>query len=164
MTAKEPPMTRKYYLRWLVLVAILISGVTIPAIFLLNQPLYGMCPNRQFIVSHVYLPDHDQVISENSQDFFHRPYSQMGEVIAKDKSLFIAFATYGPSGRTIEGIAMSFPNGKQYLVGLSLSGFVIDRDISILYPLENSIQRGDIVDLTIYFPNNQLCLWSGVVG
>ncbi len=160
MSGKEPPMTKKYYLRWLVLVAILISSVTFTAVLLLNQPLYGMCPNRQFKVSHVYLPNHDQVISENSRNFFYHPYSEMGDVIPKDQSLFIAFATYGQQGRRIEGIAIY----DQYLVGRQLSGWVIDQDISILYPLDQSIQRGDNLDVTIYFPNNQLCFWSGVVG
>ncbi len=160
MSSKEPPMTRKYYLRWLVLVAILISSVTFTAVLLLNQPLYGMCPNRQFKVSHVYLPNHDQVISENSRNFFYYPYNEMGDVIPKDQSLFIAFSTSGRYGRAITFLQVTNEDGLNG-GGIDLK---IDNDISILFPLRESIERGEIVHLTLGFLNSDACFWSGVVG
>lgn len=148
---------------------ILTLGVTLVVSYLVlqNGERYGLCPGGGMSITKAYLPKHDQVISPNSKNYFHHPYSAMGDVIPKDRALFIAFATYSPANRAITTIAFLRDRLIQeqgpFAGDFNNTRFDIDRDISILFPSIVSLNVGEPITLHIHFQNANQCIWRGVV-
>jgi hypothetical protein len=127
-----------------VVVGAIVAGAGIGgALYGSGFPDYGRCANNTFKISHVYKPDHDQVISENSKNYMLHPFNKIGDIIPKEKALFIAFATYGDRKPFLMSIEV---NSERQGAGI---GYSIDKDISILYPLKSEILKGEILALKI---------------
>jgi len=122
--------------------------------------------NRCRWISKVYLPNHDQIISERSQEYFHYPYSSMGDVIPKARSLFVAFSGYTTVTRIDlmrEGITQFFSIPGPNRNTNQTTPAIFDRNISLLLPLEDDIRYGDEVRIRVIFVHGGECTWTGEV-
>lgn len=130
-------------------------------------PNYGTCANGTFKIAKVYKSTDDQVISENSKNYMLHPFNKMGDVIPKDKALFIAFATYGEKKPLFLSVTVEELH-KEHKEGLGAgAGIFLNQDLSILYPTKIPIDVGS--EITMRLVINQpagtgfYCNWQGIV-